>query len=282
MKIGNRIGVAIAFVSCCWGIASADSDTAAITSSSTIADTVPAVPQESIVAERKDVALDVLELIQVKNRSFEIHEPNASFLKLHFSRFNIPRGITVEVRNPEGHESYRYTRDGGDARTLNRRAGDDGRSGFSAMSISGDTAIVEVHGRLGKVNSLKNRVHIDYYMAGNPEDRLATAGKGTATANSTLEASGPGGSKTRSICGIDERVPAACWEQSDPEEFDRSWPVARLLINGTKSCTAWRVGPETFCSQTITASQPRKRWKRWRSGSTTRPSTAVARRSKRL
>ena len=240
MKIRTRSGVVIAFFLSFWGIASADSDTAATVSSSTIADTVP---QEFIVAERKGVALDVLELIQFKSRSVEIHEPDASFLKLHFSRFNIPKGITVEVRSPDGRESYRYTRGGGDARTLNRKAGDDGRSGFSAMSISGDTAIVEVLGKLGQVNSLKNRVHIDYYMAGYPEDRLAAAGDGAATVNSTRKASGPGVSKTQSICGIDERFPAACWEQSHPEEFDRSWPVARLLINGSKSCTAWRVGP---------------------------------------
>ena len=239
MKIRTRSGVAIAFFLSFWGIASADSDTAA-----TIADTVP---QEFIVAERKDVALDVLELIRFKSRSLEIHEPDASFLKLHFSRFNIPKGITVEVRSPDGRESYRYTRGGGGgARTLNRKAGDDGRSGFSAMSISGDTAIVEVLGKLGQVNSLKNRVHIDSYMAGYPEGQLAAAGDGAATANSTLEASGTKGPKPLSTCGINERYPAVCWEQSHPGEFDRSWPVARLLINGSTSCTAWRVGSGNF------------------------------------
>ena len=200
-----------------------------------------------IIAERKDVALDVLELIRFKSRSLEIHEPDASFLKLHFSRFNIPKGITVEVRSPDGRESYRYTRGGGGgARTLNRKAGDDGRSGFSAMSISGDTAIVEVLGKLGQVNSLKNRVHIDSYMAGYPEGQLAAAGDGAATANSTLEASGTKGPKPLSTCGINERYPAVCWEQSHPGEFDRSWPVARLLINGSTSCTAWRVGSGNF------------------------------------
>ena len=246
MNIGARSAVAIAFFLSCWGIASADSDTTATTSASTIADNVPAVPQEFVVAERKNVALDVLELIRFKNRTLEIHEPNASFLKLHFARFNIPKGVTVEVRSPDGRESYRYTRDGREARTLNRKAGDDGRSGFSAMSISGDTAIVEVLGKLEQVNSLKNRVYIDYYMAGYPEEWLVAAGNVAATQSSTLEASGPGGSKTQSVCGIDERIPAACWEQSDPEEFDRSWPVARLLINGSKSCTAWRVGSGNF------------------------------------
>ena len=210
MKIGNRIGVAIAFFSCCWGIASADSDTAA---------TVLAVPQEFIVAERKDVALEVLELTQVKSRSFEIHEPDASFLKLHFSRFNIPKGITVEVRSPDGRESYRYTRGGGAARTLNRKAGDDGRAGFSAMSISGDTAIVEVLGRLGQVNSLKNRVHIDYYMAGYPEDQLAAAGDGIATTNSKLKAS----RTVESTSGI--RLPAGSRATRRSSIGAGPWPV---------------------------------------------------------
>ena len=243
MKNGTRRGIAIAFFLSFWGIASGDSDIVAAVSPHTTADSVHTMPQEFNVAERKDVALDVLELIRFQNRSIEIHEPDATFLKLHFSRFNIPNGMTVEVRSPDGSESYRYTRSGGDARTLNRKAGDDGRSGFSAMSISGDTAIVEVFGKLEQVNSLKNRVYIDYYMSGYPEKLLATGSNGTAAQKSTVEASGKGGAKTQSVCGIDQRVPAACWEQSDPAEFDRSWPVARLLIGGGKSCTAWRVGP---------------------------------------
>ncbi|MCH5374530.1 MAG: PKD domain-containing protein, partial [Planctomycetes bacterium] len=208
---------------------------------------VQAAPQNIVVAEHKNVALDVLMLMRFENRTIEIYEPDASFLKLHFSRFNIPEGVTVEVRSPDGRESYRYTRGGNEARTMSRKAGDDGGSAFSAMSISGDTAIVEVLGNIGQIKSLKNRVYIDYYMAGYPEDSLGAAGSGKiATANSKLEVSGTQAPKPQSICGIDERIPAACWEQSDPTEFDRSWPVARLLINGSKSCTAWRVGPENF------------------------------------
>lgn len=239
MKNGTRNGVAIALLICSWGIAAGDIGTAATVASYATADIATAVPQESIIAERKDVDLEVLELIQPDGQSFEIHEPNASFVKLHFSRFNIPRGVTVEVRSPDGSESYRYTAGGRGARTLNRKDGDNGHSGFSTMSIGGDTAIVEVHGKLNRLNSRRSRVHIDYFMAGYPEKLLSGGDH-----NSSLEASGGGVAKPLSICGIDERVPAACWEQGAPEEFDRSWPVARLLINGTKSCTAWRVGPE--------------------------------------
>ena len=242
MKTITRVGLAIAFFFVGWNVSWADSNTAATDSPSNLAEVVP---QKVSVAERKNVALDVIDHIQFKSRTLEIHEPNASFLKLHFSRFNIPKDVTVEVRSPDGRESYRYTRAGGDARTLNRNAGDDGHSGFSAMSISGDTAIVEMFGKLGQVNSLKNRVYIDYYMAGHPEDHPVVGGS-TPAAISKLKSGGGGNSKTESICGIDERYPAACWEQSDPDDFDRSWPVARLLIDGSRSCTAWRVGPENF------------------------------------
>ena len=196
-----------------------------------------------IIGQRIEKQIDIITERGMEVAEFEIYEPGASFIKVHFSQFRVPPGLIIEVASPDGRESYRYTRGGGEARTMNRKAGDDGRSGFSAMSISGDTAIVKVLGKPGQVNSLKNRVHIDYYMSGYPEDRLAAAGDGTATVNSTLKASGPGVSQTQSICGLDERYPAACWEQSHPEEFDQSWPVARLLINGSKSCTAWRVGP---------------------------------------
>ena len=70
--------------------------------------------------------------------------PGASFIKVHFSIFDVPFGVIVEVSNPEGTEVYRYTRGYFDAHTIDRQRGEDGVHSFSAMSVSGDTAIVKV------------------------------------------------------------------------------------------------------------------------------------------
>ncbi len=64
---------------------------------------------------------------------------------------------------------------------------------------------------------------IDYYMAGN--ESLAE-------------------SELLSTCRINERKDVACWQDSHPEKFSWSSPVARLLINVRSLCTAWRVGPD--------------------------------------
>ncbi|MFO1253090.1 MAG: PKD domain-containing protein [Inhella sp.] len=47
-----------------------------------------------------------------------------------------------------------------------------------------------------------------------------------------------------SVCGTDERKDAVCFASSNPAEYDRSRPVARLLMAGSSLCTGWRVGPD--------------------------------------
>jgi hypothetical protein len=75
---------------------------------------------------------------------YEVHEPGASFIKLHFAQFDLPKGLEVEISNPEGTESYRYSNVHRDGFTFDVSQGDDGVNSFSAMSIGGDTAIVRI------------------------------------------------------------------------------------------------------------------------------------------
>jgi hypothetical protein len=49
--------------------------------------------------------------------------------------------------------------------------------------------------------------------------------------------------RTESVCGSDDSIDAVCYKSSDPVAYKASKSVARLLINGTELCTAWRVGP---------------------------------------
>lgn len=50
-----------------------------------------------------------------------------------------------------------------------------------------------------------------------------------------------GGRRPESVCGSDDAQDAVCYKTSHPVEYQHSLPVARLLINGTTLCTAWRV-----------------------------------------
>ena len=70
------------------------------------------------------------------SRTEKFSYPGASYVKLHFDRMAMRPGDYVTVSNPSGTESYRY-----DAPT----EADSDDAGQWAMSITGDTAVLEMH-----------------------------------------------------------------------------------------------------------------------------------------
>ncbi|NTS76439.1 PKD domain-containing protein [Catenovulum sp. SM1970] len=143
-------------------------------------------------------------------------QPGASFIKLHFKNLVIPEGAKVIVRNTEGTERYEYTAQSSNELTLS--SNDDGSSSFSAMSITGSTAVVE-YLTVDAEQTITGQV--DYFYYGDESEPQF---------------------EPLSTCGVNERVDVQCWANSHPTEVDRSRPVARLLIGGRSLCTAWRVG----------------------------------------
>lgn len=205
-----------------------------------------ATPTLPLAAERRDETITLISRKGVESEELEIYAPEASFIKLHFSRFRLPRGVVVEVSNPEGSEVYRYSSTHRSAMTFNREEGDDGINSFSAMSISGDTAIVRVRGKLGAVQGFKHLVEIDYFMEGLPDYAIGAADS-SAISTSFLERDAEDPiSRPESRCGVEDREDVACLEGSFPYPVDRSRPVARLLIGGNTLCTAWRLGSGNF------------------------------------
>ena len=55
------------------------------------------------------------------------------------------------------------------------------------------------------------------------------------------EAFWTGGDKA--ICGDEDHRNVACYDSSHPVEYARSRAVAVVLLDGTKICTSWRIGP---------------------------------------
>ena len=154
----------------------------------------------------------------------EFAYPGASYVKVHFDRLAMLPGDYVTVSNPQGTESYRY---GPDA---------DGRW---AMSVTGDTAIVEVHRRanpLGLGNVLGG--------LGIGIDKVARGDRRTPPAESRTKRSPAGPGREESVCGTDTSTDAVCYESKDRVAYTKSKAIARLLINGTELCTGWRAGPK--------------------------------------
>ena len=199
-------------------------------------------------------------------------------MKLHFSRMPLLPGDYVTVSDPAGAESYRYERHrSATSRLLAATVAERGRW---AMSVNGDTAILELHrGRADAVTSGRGGdrlgVVVDQVARGNsrPSRRRSTrlrrtsrhlvgaagsyrapdpSAAGPSAVEPVIEPGGadgvhaqPGRSgREESVCGGDQSRDAVCYRSSDPVAYTRSKAIARLLINGTELCTGWRLGPK--------------------------------------
>jgi len=157
--------------------------------------------------------------------------PGASYVKLHFGRMAMLPGDYLTVSNADGTESYRYDAPG---------VLETGSVDKWAMSVTGDTAVLEMH-RTADVLGVGNLLG----TLGVDVDRVARG------FSRTEQARQPDGQLTRpgatgreeSVCGADTSADAVCYRSADPVAYMKSKAVARLLINGTELCTSWRVGP---------------------------------------
>ncbi len=157
--------------------------------------------------------------------TYVFSEPGASFIKVHFSQLTLEEGVVVEVASPNRTEVYHYGTKHSAPRTMS--GDDDGIERFSAMSVSGDTVEVRILGAGGQSSAV-----IDHIQVGLPEPQVEQQLNGLDV-------------ETESICGnSDDKRGASCFEFSHPTEYQHSKPVARILIDGRKSCTAWRVGAD--------------------------------------
>ncbi|MFC3492312.1 trypsin-like serine peptidase [Glycomyces rhizosphaerae] len=149
--------------------------------------------------------------------SLQVSGPDAGYVKVHFERLLLNAGDYVTVSSPDGAESYRY---------------EESMIDQWATSITGDTAIVELHRESDSGGSSALGALIDkaaYGFAADVVDGFAAE---------QAERSRP----EESVCEGDEKRASVCYRTSYPDVVDHADPVARLLIDGTVLCTAFRVG----------------------------------------
>jgi lysyl endopeptidase len=152
-------------------------------------------------------------------RTMTFRYPGAAYVKPHFNRLLLLPGDYLTVSDPSGQEVHRV--DGGLLDSAGRWA----------MSVSGDTAVVELHSSrpdpLGLGSTLAQLgVGVDRVARGYTADERKAAEP-----------------RTESVCGGDDKSDAVCYRSSDPVAYERSKAVTRLLINGNELCTGWRIGP---------------------------------------
>jgi lysyl endopeptidase len=194
----------------------------------------PILPEsaQAAAAQGREKVGDLLNVNKVLgylgSRTESFSYPGASYVKLHFSRMTMLPGDYLTVSNPSGTESYRY-----DAPEKLTTAPVD----QWAMSITGDTAVLEMH-RASPLTSLLGGlgVQVDHVAKGFTRTEQARVPQ------DQLEGPGQTG-REESVCGTDESKDAVCYKSADPVAYTKSKAVARLLIDGTELCTSWRVGP---------------------------------------
>jgi serine protease len=179
-------------------------------------------------------------------QEFILESTGASFIKVHFKSFNIPDGAYVVVSDNTSNESYRYDNESTAKRTFNTLAGENGVHQFSAMSVFGETAKVKLVLPLGTQWLPEHKLVIDSYKAGTENESEFSTTPSALINSLTVEGNidqAPN-FETESTCGINERKDVQCWASSNPIEYERTRPVARLLMAGSGLCTAWRVGSQ--------------------------------------
>lgn len=170
--------------------------------------------------------------------------PGASYVKLHFSRMVMRPGDYLTVSGGNGRESYRYASAAVDT---------------WATSITGDTAVLEMHRGAAADASGRMDVRVDQVARGFSRTQQRTVPE------ESLAAPGRTG-REESVCGGDEATDAVCYRSADPVAYIRSKAIARLLIDGTELCTGWRVGPNNrmltnnHCFDTSKGAQDTEVW----------------------
>lgn len=197
------------------------------------------VSQELVAAERTPLQVGQIEQAQLSFSYTQleagprtIRYPGASYIKVHIAGLDLMPGDTLTVSDPAGSQVYEYP---GSLYTT------DESGGFWAISIQGDTALVALRQSGGQV-SLDSPVFEGVYdkaLAGNAPADLGVMidkyARGFPLAEIESLILG-----TESTCGSNQRTDVACYQSSHPTEFNKSHAVARILIDNTYLCTAWR------------------------------------------
>lgn len=139
-----------------------------------------------------------------------VASPGATFLRIHFNKFNLPDGDYLTVSSPDGADFWTYT-----------GKGPRGTGEFWSFSVEADTAVVELHSSARPVKA--NGRH------GVSLDRIA---------HGTVPINEDGIFLQKVICGTDGKENAICHTDVNVN------PVARLSFQSGGSsflCTGWLV-----------------------------------------
>ena len=158
----------------------------------------------------------------------EFYWPDAGYIAVHFSNFDLAKGDYVEISSPDGRFRYLFKEKGKDV-LVGKERKQEQISEFWATHIPGDTAIVRLISSHNKRNSYG--FIIDKWARGYARGYIEAVLE-DLEADAIIEA----------ICSADNKEWAKCYEGTTI--YNKARAVCRLLIGGTSACTGWLLGSE--------------------------------------
>lgn len=168
------------------------------------------------------------------------HYPDAGYIAIHFSKFDLAPGDYIEISGVDGKYAYTYEGKG--------KVVDDGKvtlSEFWATHIPGDTAILKLYssnpgGGWG--------FEIDQWARGYKKEEIEALLSLEVSEEEGLFQKGmsqkprEGLAGTKAVIGEDDKEWAKCYEGT--YMYEKSRAVSRLLIGGTGGCSGFLIGSE--------------------------------------
>ena len=146
-------------------------------------------------------------------RIWELHHPDATYLALHFSRFELAPGDQLFVSDPQGKQRQAVS-DRGTAEDYT----------FWSRHVKGDSLVLELVSTTLASGAPRSAFRVEEYAAGFV----------------------PLGGGVEAICGADDKKNVRCYAETHPTEYGRARAVARLLIQGRYLCTGWLVSSDSL------------------------------------
>ncbi|ANM30437.1 hypothetical protein ABI59_13930 [Acidobacteria bacterium Mor1] len=140
-----------------------------------------------------------------------LHWPDASFISVHFERFELAEGDVLVLESGDGKQRHQY-----DGRGYLAKGGN-----FWGLSVFGDTMRLSLYSR--QVDSDAYGIVIDRWTHGYPEGDV------------------PG---VDALCGSEDFEDIECYRDTHPDEFEKSRAVVKLLQNGSSHCSGWLISCE--------------------------------------
>ncbi len=160
----------------------------------------------------------------------EFHYPDAGFIAIHFTRFDLAKGDYLEISSPDVRFKYTYEEKGKKVKRFknNKKSREEKQiSEFWATHIPGDRVIVKLVSQ-NRQNAFG--FVIDEWVRGYERGHIEALLSDDATA------------RIQAICGSDDSEWAKCYDGTSM--YDKGKAVCRLLINGDTACTGWLMGSE--------------------------------------